>query len=246
MSDTDGERGTSRPTGVVGVLFDVDGTLIDTNYLHAIAWWQAFRRAGLDVRMADIHRAVGMGADKLIPHLVGEQLGGQQPGGEHDDEQATTLSSDHDAIYSTWWPALRPLPGATELVQRCREAGLVTVLASSAKSQELAVIRRVLDVDAHLCEVTSSEDAQRSKPAPDLVQVALDKAGLASSGSVMVGDSVWDVRAAAGAGVRCIGVECGGTSAAELREAGAIEVYADPQDLLERWGESVLARVDDD
>lgn len=213
-----------------GVLFDVDGTLIDSNYLHAVAWWQAFRHADLDVRMADIHRAIGMGADKLLPHLLGER----------DDDVLRTISNDHDAIYSTWWPTLRPLPGAAGLVRRCKAAGLVTVLASSAKARELKVIRQVLGADEHLDEATSSDDAQDSKPAPDLVEVALSKAGLRAERSVMIGDSVWDVRGAANAGVTCIGVECGGTSAAELREAGAAQVFADPQDLLDHWDESPL------
>jgi HAD superfamily hydrolase (TIGR01509 family) len=223
MADTDVPRR--------GVLFDVDGTLIDSTYLHAISWWQAFRHADLDVEMASIHRSVGMGSDKLIPHLVGQQS----------DQVHNGLAADHDAVYSTWWPALRPLPGARELVRRCRQSGLVTVLASSAGSRELDVIRQLLDVDDHLIASTSSEDADESKPAPDLITVALDKADLKATSAVMVGDSVWDVRAAAAAGVRCIGLECGGTSAAELRDEGAVQVFADPQELLLHWSESALA-----
>lgn len=216
-----------------GVLFDVDGSLIDSTYLHAVAWWQAFRAADLDVTMAAIQRAIGMGADKLIPHLVGDRP----------EQLQDRVSEAHAAIYSTWWPTLRPLPGASDLVRRCRCAGLVTVLASSAGSREVDVVLRVLDIDDQLDFTTSSEDGEQSKPAPDLIEVALAKADLEPDRAVMIGDSVWDVRAAAKAGVACIGLECGGTSAAELRDEGAAQVFTDPQDLIDRWSDSLLAEL---
>jgi HAD superfamily hydrolase (TIGR01509 family) len=213
-----------------GVLFDVDGTLVDSGYIHAVCWWQAFRQQDRDVAMSLIHRSIGMGGDRLVPHVIADA----------DDDLIAELTAAHDALYSTYWPQLRPLPGAVELVRRCHEAGLVTVLASSAGATELAVLRRVLDVDDCIDEATSSADGDSSKPEPDLVLAALDKAGLEAQDAIFIGDAVWDVEASSQAGVACIGVECGGTSEAELREAGAIAVYRDPADLLSNWKGSPL------
>jgi phosphoglycolate phosphatase-like HAD superfamily hydrolase len=212
---------------IESVLLDVDGTLVDTTYVHTLCWWQAFRRAGMDVPMVRIHRAIGMGADHLIRHVVGE-IGEQDAGG---------LPAAHDAIYATHWPALRLLPGARELISRCHDEGLVTVLASSAGADELQVLRRLLDADQWLDHATSAADADASKPAPDLVEVALDKAGVPASSTLFIGDSIWDAKACRTARVRCIAVECGGTPAADLVEAGAERVFRDPAELLEHWAE---------
>jgi HAD superfamily hydrolase (TIGR01509 family) len=213
------------------VLFDVDGTLVDSTYPHTLAWSQAFRRADVDVAMWRLHRAIGMGPDQLIPHVVDDP----------EDQDVDALAQSHDAIYSTFWPSLRALPGARELVRRCHDAGLITVLASSAGAREVEVVRELLDVDDALDHATSSDDARDSKPAPDLVGVAVERAGVDAADAVFVGDAVWDVRACAEAGVACIGLECGGTSAAELRAAGAVEVYRDPADLLTNWDASPLS-----
>src|SRR4051794_16132317 len=132
-----------------GVLFDIDGTLVDTSYLHTVSWWQAFRHAGLDVPMARIHRAVGMGAE----HLVHEVADGAA------DDRLAELKASHDAVYATYWPALRLLPGARELVLHCHRTGLVTVLASSASKPEFEVLTRVLDLDEVIDATTSSDDA---------------------------------------------------------------------------------------
>ncbi|HST48593.1 HAD family hydrolase [Jatrophihabitans sp.] len=213
-----------------GVLFDIDGTLVDTSYLHAVSWWQAFRHAGLDVPMARIHRAVGMGAENLV-HEVTDGAA---------DDRLPDLKASHDAVYATYWPALRLLPGARELVRHCHQAGLVTVLASSASKPEFEVLTRVLDLDEMIDATTSSDDADSSKPDPDIVQVALDKAGLEPGNAVFVGDAVWDVQASGKAGLKCVGVESGGTSAAELREAGAVATYRDAADLLAHFSGSPL------
>lgn len=213
-----------------GVLFDVDGTLVDSSYIHAVCWWQAFRQAGHDVLTSSIHRAVGMGSDRLVPHVLGDDV----------DADIDALSSAHAAIYSTWWPALRPLPAAADLVRAAKTAGLVTVLATSASERELTVLREVLGADEWIDHVTSAGDSDTTKPAPDLVEVALAKARLGPSDAVFVGDAVWDVHAANDAGVRCIGLECGGNSEAELRDAGAAQVFRDPADLLTHWDDSLL------
>jgi HAD superfamily hydrolase (TIGR01509 family) len=207
---------------VRGVLFDVDGTLIDSTFIHAVCWWQAFRQHDLDAQMAVIHRSVGMGSDKLVGNVLGDTEG----------LDLDALSASHDALYSAYWPQLRPLPGARELVQRCSAAGLVTVLASSAKDRELGVLREVLDCDEAIDVATSSADADDSKPAPDILEVALRKAKLSADQALFVGDAVWDVHASSKLGIACIGLESGGTSAAELLEAGAFATYSDPLDLL--------------
>ncbi|MDQ1736273.1 MAG: hypothetical protein QOH56_2524 [Pseudonocardiales bacterium] len=216
----------------VGVLFDVDGTLVDTTYIHTVCWWQALRKAGLDVPMFQIHRAIGMGGGRLLAHLL------------DDDSNVDTelISADHDALYSQYWGQLRPLPGARDLIRACRELGLTTVLASSAKQPEIDVLLEVLDVGDCLEHVITSDDAKRSKPEPDIVEVALAKAALKPAEALFVGDAVWDVSAAANAGVACIALESGGTSAAVLRDAGAIDTYRDPADLLRRLADSPLSR----
>jgi HAD superfamily hydrolase (TIGR01509 family) len=211
-----------------GILFDVDGTLVDTTYLHAVAWWQAFRRHGHDVPMAEIHRAVGMGSDNLVEHLVGDAA----------DER---IADAHDEFYKPWWPELRPLPGAADLLRACAKRGPAVVLASSAKDEELAELRKVIDADDVIAAATSSSDAEQSKPAPDILQAALEQSGVDAARSLFVGDSVWDVEAAARLGIPCIGLTCGGTSAAELTGRGAVATYENPADLLEHLEESPIA-----
>ncbi|MEC5197861.1 phosphoglycolate phosphatase-like HAD superfamily hydrolase [Arthrobacter sp. PL16] len=223
--------GTESATERHGVLFDVDGTLVDSNYQHTVAWWQAFRRFGHDVPLAEIHRAIGMGGDKLVEHLLGE---------DRDPDQDTELDSTHGAIFSAYWPALRPFQGAGELVRRCAEDGLTVVLASSASQQELGVLRGIIDADDAITAATSSSDAENSKPSPDILQAALDAGGLEARNAVFVGDSVWDVLAASELKIPTIGLASGGTSEAELRDAGAVEVYKDIRALLEAFDDGPL------
>ena len=210
---------------VTAALFDVDGTLVDTNYLHAVAWWEAFAYAGHDVPMAAIHAVIGMGSDQLLDALLP---------GDRDRDADDGIRTAHSAMYSAYWSRLRPLPQAAELLRACRKAGLRVVLASSADPQEFEVLRAALDAEDAIDEATSSGDVSTSKPAPDLVQVALDKAGVAPQQAVFVGDTVWDVEACQRAGVPCLGLRSGGISRAELVDAGAVAVFADPADLLAR------------
>lgn len=216
------------------MLFDVDGTLVDTNYLHTIAWWQALRAHGHVVEMARIHRAVGLGADKILDHLLGEERG-------HEDDEAATAA--HDTLFGAWHQRLTPLPGAVDLVRRCAEAGFAVVLASSAGGGDLEALRRVLDCDDALSAVTSSEDAEHSKPDTDILEVALARVGGTPEQAIFVGDAVWDMQASTRMGLTSIGLECGGTSAAELREAGADEVWSTPANLLRHWSASALGRL---
>jgi HAD superfamily hydrolase (TIGR01509 family) len=213
------------------VLFDVDGTLVDSNYLHALCWWEAFTQAGHDVPTSRIHRAIGMGSDQLLDALLPR---------DRDKTADDAMRAAHGTLYATYWARQRPLPKAANLLRACKKHGLRVVLASSADAREFAALRAALDADDAIDEATSSADVERSKPAPDLVQIALDKAGVPPEAAVFVGDTIWDVEASRKAGVPCIGLLSGGISRAELLGAGAAEVYRDPAELLEALPESLI------
>jgi HAD superfamily hydrolase (TIGR01509 family) len=201
----------------------VDGTLVDSSYFHTLAWWQAFRQQGHDVPMASIHHCVGMGGDRLVDSLL--------PAGRDRGADADILAS-HAALFASNWPALRAFDGARDLVAQCHAGGLAVALASSARIQDLMAARRALDADAYIHAATSANDAKASKPAPDILAAALQALGVRPADAVYVGDAVWDMQAAAALGIPAIALTCGGTSATELREAGAAAVYAGPRDLL--------------
>ena len=212
-------------------LFDVDGTLLDTSYLHAVCWWQAFRQQGIDVSMALLHRSIGMGSAELLDHVLPER----------DREQDDAIVDAHLALYAQYWPGLRALPGAAALLACCKQAELTVVLASSASDAELQALRAALDADDYIDDATGSADASAGKPSPDILRAALDRVGAAASDAVFVGDSVWDGQGAASLEIPFIAVMCGGTGEAELRAAGAIEVYDDPAALLAGFGSSSLS-----
>ena len=144
-------------TSVKAVLFDVDGTLVDTNYLHTVAWWEAFAQAGHNIPMAPIHRAIGMGSDKLMSALL-------PPG--RDTAADEDIETSHAALYSVYWSRLRPLPGAPELLQACHQHGLRVVLASSADPQELQILCSALGAEDVIHAATSAGDVEASKRAP--------------------------------------------------------------------------------
>lgn len=217
-----------------GVLFDVDGTLIDSSYIHTVAWWGAFRQYGHDVPMASIHQLVGMGGARLVDNLL--------PSGRDRGEDEDIMAS-HGALYASRWPSLRALDGAKELLGRCHAGGLAVALASSARDRDLQVMRSVLDADPFIDAATSANDAEESKPAPDILEAALAATGLDAANVVYVGDAVWDMKAAAALGIPSIGVTCGGIQAGQLRDAGAVEVYQGPRDLLENLGSSAIGRL---
>ncbi|MEU2790922.1 HAD family hydrolase [Streptomyces sp. NPDC007100] len=213
-------------------LFDVDGTLVDSTYLHAVTWWEAFRQSGHQVAMAEIHRAIGMGSDHLLDHLLS---------GDRDRAGDETIRTAHGTLFAEYWERLAPLDGAAELLRACAKRGWTVVLASSAHGPELAAMRRALDAEDVITAVTSSDDVSASKPAPDLVEAALRHGGVTADEAVFVGDTVWDVRASHRAGVPCLAVLSGGYPEHDLREAGAHEVYDGPADLAERLDSSLLA-----
>jgi HAD superfamily hydrolase (TIGR01509 family) len=214
-----------------GVLFDVDGTLIDSTYLHAVTWWEGFRAGGHDVPIAQIHRAVGMGADRLLDHLLGT---------ERDRSNDEVVRAVHAERYAPFMERLRPLPGAANLLRACHERGQQVALASSATPAELTAMRAALDADASIDGATSSGDAERTKPEPDIIEAALRLLSLDVNQAVYVGDSIWDIAACAKLGLPCVALTCGGTSRAELASAGAVAVYEDPADLLAHLDESPL------
>jgi len=221
-------------SGKPGVLFDVDGTLTDTTYLHTLAWWQAFHQQDVHVPMAFIHRSVGMGADKLLEHLLGA---------DRDRDLDPAMEAAHDAVFSTYWPSVRAFDGAKDLLVRCAGAGLTVVLASSAARRELQVLTAAIDADDAIAATTSASDAGESKPAPDILEAALEAGGLQARDTVYVGDTVWDIEAARQLDIPTIGLTCGGTSAAELKEAGAVEIHRDPAGLLASFDASRLAAL---
>jgi HAD superfamily hydrolase (TIGR01509 family) len=212
-----------------GVLFDVDGTLLDTNYLHVVAWWEAFRERGHDVRCADIHRAIGLGSDELVQRVLGK-----------DDP---SVSDAHSRYYAPYLGQMRPLPGARELLVTTATLGLGVVVATSAKGDEVGLMLDALGVGSAISSVVSSTDVERAKPGPGIVERALTASGTVPGEAVMVGDTVWDVIAARRAGVPCIGLLSGGIEAEQLRDAGAAEIYRDAAALLEDLEASGIGRL---
>jgi HAD superfamily hydrolase (TIGR01509 family) len=212
------------------VLLDVDGTLVDSNYLHVHAWQKAFAELGRTVESRRIHGLIGMDGDSLIAELAQGDV----------RERAKEL---HSQFYRVFVGSLRPLPGARALLAGIVELGLQVVLASSAPEDELTTCRKLLDVDDLVSATTSANDVDTAKPEPDIVEVALGRAGVRANQAVFVGDSVWDVRAAGRAGVTCIGLLSGGIPRAALEAEGAATVWEHPQDLLDHLGDSPIGSV---
>ena len=196
------------------VVFDVDGTLVDTNYQHAIAWHRALRASGFAVQVWRIHRHIGMGGDQIVAALVGE---------EGEREHGDAVREAEGEAYGELIGEVQAMEGATELLRDLRGDGAAVVLASSAKQGEVDHYLDLLGARDLVDGWTTSADVERTKPYPDLIEVALEKAR-ADGPALMVGDSTWDVRAAAAAGIPTLAVLTGGFSAEELREAGAAEV----------------------
>jgi HAD superfamily hydrolase (TIGR01509 family) len=213
-------------------LFDIDGTLVDSTYLHTVAWWEALRQHGHDIPMNRVHRAIGLGSAELLDHLLGTQRD------RADDEP---VNAAHEALYAPRWPAVRRLPGARRLLRACAERGWIVVLATSASAREAEVLRRVLDADDAIAHVVDANAVEEAKPAPDLVERAVEQAGVTTERAVFVGDTAWDVHAAHKAGVPCLGVLTGGWCRAELADVGAAQVYRDADEIAEYLDASLLA-----
>ena len=215
------------------VLLDVDGTLVDSTYHHALAWWRAFTDHDVDVPVWRIHRSIGMGGDRLVGEVAGDEVE-RRLGDELRAAWKANYDRDHLAM-------VKPFAGAADLVRELRGRGWRVAIASSGKPDHTKRSVELLlgiadDVDA----VTTGDDAESSKPAPDILAVALRRAG--GRAGICVGDSPYDVEAAAAIGAPCIGVLTGGFSRAELEEAGAVEVAENVRELADSLDATLLAK----
>jgi HAD superfamily hydrolase (TIGR01549 family) len=209
-------------------ILDIDGTLVDTNYHHALAWERAFTAHGVEVPIWQIHRHIGMGGDQVIEALAGEDVEAEKGDDIRDAEKERYLELIDE---------VRLLPGARELIGDLLDRGLTVVLASSAKEDEVDHYLEMLEARDRVSWTTSA-DVEATKPEPDLVEAALEKAG--TRDAVMVGDTVWDIKAAKRADVPTLAVLTGGFGADELREAGAAEVYESVETLREKLDSTPL------
>lgn len=212
------------------VLFDVDGTLVDSNDAHADAWVKAFAEFGISVDPLRVRRCIGMGGDKLMPEVSGI---------DEESPEGKPIATRRSAIFKNeFLPNLKPFPGARDLVGAVRSRGYTTVAASSAQKSDLTALLEIAGADALMDETTSSDDAEESKPEPDIVQAALKRANVSPAEAVMIGDTPYDISAARRSGVRVIAFRSGGWLDPEL--VGAIEIYDGPWDLLARLDRSLL------
>lgn len=213
------------------VILDVDGTLVDSNDAHARAWMDAFTAFGIAVSFDQVRRSIGMGGDKLMPLVSGI---------EEDSELGRKIGEHRAEVFkSRYLPQIRSLNGTRELIERFLEDGLVLAIASSAKKDELSPLLERAGVDELIEKRTSSDDAENSKPDPDIVAAALKRVRVPASEAIMLGDTPYDVVAAKRAGIEIVGVESGGWTAEAL--AGSLAVYRDPADILARYDESPFA-----
>ncbi len=218
------------PKSPVGAaLLDVDGTLVDTTFHHALAWWRACIDCGVPTPLWRLHRLIGMGSDQLLQEIA-----------DRDHEE---LTERWEAHFQDLKPEVRALPGAAELVERLDDLGFAVVYATSGRKDDVDHLREVIGADEWVHAVVSSNEVDASKPEPDIFRLALERAGVAAASAVVVGDTVWDAKAADAVGITCIGVRSGGISEAELMEAGAAQVYDDALDLADNLDRSPFAAL---
>lgn len=227
----------SASSNPLAVLFNVNGTLVNSNYLHVHAWARAFREESIDVESWRIHRSIGMDGSTLVATLSGDAS----------DAVQQRLKDYHGSFFRDTAELIVRLPGARELLHKLAEHGVRVVLASSAPDDELSIARKVLDSDDAIAAATSSKDVNTAKPDPGIVRVALERAGVSAEQAVFVGDAVWDGQAATRIGVPFIGLRCGGVADSELEKAGAQAVFDDPRDLLQHLETTAIgARIGED
>jgi HAD superfamily hydrolase (TIGR01509 family) len=214
------------------VLFDIDGTLVDSNDAHAHAWVDAFAEHGVTVDFDKVRRSIGMGGDKLMPAVSG--ISEDSPSGKRISKRRTEIFT------SKYVPALKPLPGASRLVATVKARGFTAVAASSAKKDELRTLLRIAGAESLLDSATSSDDAEESKPDPDILHAALQQARCEPHEAVMIGDTPYDVEAARRAAVSIIAFRSGGWRDDDLD--GALAIYDGPADLVARFDESPLGK----
>jgi HAD superfamily hydrolase (TIGR01549 family) len=207
-------------------ILDVDGTLVDTNYHHAIAWYRAFRRNGVTPEIWRIHRHIGMGGDQLVGAVAGEDV---------EARMGDDIREAEGELYMEMIDEVQPFDGARQLIAELGELADAVVLASSAKQHEVDRYLDLLDAGDLATEWTTSADVESTKPQPDLVHASMEKVGADSA--LMIGDTSWDCQAAARAGIPAVAVMTGGFSASELREAGAVDVFEGLAELRRALGE---------
>ncbi|GII81465.1 haloacid dehalogenase [Sphaerisporangium rufum] len=216
-----------------GVIFDLDGTLVDSDYLHVVAWWEGFRRAGRDVQMVDVHGAVGRADRALLDYLVPDAT----------DQEIQTISDTHAERYQARLGEVRAVPGAGELLRTVAARGLEVIIATSAPKDQAERLIAITGAEDAVSVLVHAGDVERSKPDPEPVRQALEKSGLRPQDALLVGDSVWDCVAARAAKVGCVAVRSGGIDTASLTDAGAMAVYKDCQDLLSHLDDSPIGRL---
>lgn len=212
-------------------LLDVDGTLLDSNDAHARAFVEAMRENGFSIEYVTVRRLIGMGSDKLIPAAIG--IHAESRIGKRIDERK-------DELFKQMLPGLKPTPGARQLVEKLRHCGLSRVVASSAGEDEIKLLLKQASVADLIEDETTADDADQSKPEPDIVLAALHKTKVSAKQAIMIGDTPYDVEAARRAGVDIIALRCGGWSDQDL--TGAIEIHDHPTALVRGWGSSFLAK----
>jgi HAD superfamily hydrolase (TIGR01549 family) len=212
-------------------ILDVDGTLVDTNYHHALAWHRAFREHGIVIPVWRLHRHVGMGGDKFVAAVGGDEV---------EERLGDELRERWEARFDEMLPEVEPLEGARDLIVELKRLGGAVVLASSAVEKHVEAFLDKLDARELADSWTTKDDVEASKPDPDLVRAALDKAG--TDDAVMVGDTPWDVEAARRCGLETIAVLTGGYGEQELRDAGAVAVFESVDEFRRRLGETPLGR----
>ena len=210
-------------------LVDVDGTLVDTNYLHVVAWWRAFRDIGEEVAMSRIHPLIGMGSDQLVHRLIGRE-----------SEEASDGHSRHYAVFKE---EITAFAKAAELLIELDRRGGRVVLATSSNEEDLERLREAIDAEDAIEDAVSKGDVEHSKPSPDIFEAALHKFGLEPNRTLVVGDTTWDVEAAGKLGLGVVCVLTGGSTREQLEDAGAIAVYEDVAELLDHLDESPLAKL---
>jgi HAD superfamily hydrolase (TIGR01509 family) len=215
-----------------GIIFDIDGTLVDSNDAHAQSWVDTFAEAGYDVPFEAVRPLIGMGGDKLLPKTIGIR---------HDSEEGKKLSKRRSEIFrKKYLPNLRPLEGSRALALRIRSEGLKAIVATSAKDEELKGLLEAAEVADLMEERATASDAKRSKPDPDIVEAAIEESGISPQNLVMIGDTPYDIEAASKAKVRTIAFRSGGWTDEAL--AGAVEVFDGPADLLAHYDSSLIGR----
>ncbi len=219
---------------IEAVLLDVDGTLVDSNALHAEAWQRTFAHFGIDVSFEAALRQLGKGGDQLIPVFV--------PKEKLDELQKPLEEYRKELFKREYLNRVQPFPCVRELVEKLRDSGKKVTVASSAKGEELEHYEKITHIGDLIGKETTSEDAERTKPYPDIFAAALRKMKVPAERAVSVGDTPYDAEASGKIGIRTVGVESGGWSAEDLRKAGCVEVYRDVSELLARFEESILAR----